>query len=50
MAFLLRVGWELGLGNDGNYSKNCEAFLESVNVVNGELLDEILSKEGAKVL
>jgi len=39
MAFLMRVGWELGLGNDGGYSRNCEEFLETVNVVNGELLD-----------
>lgn len=46
MAFLMRVGWELGLGNDGSYSRNCEAFLETVNVVNGELLDEaILEKK-----
>jgi DNA helicase-2/ATP-dependent DNA helicase PcrA len=46
MAFLLRIGWELGLGNDGHYSNNCKSFLESVNVVNGELLDEaILEKK-----
>lgn len=49
MAFLMRVGWELGLGNDGSYSRNCEAFLETVNVVNGELLDEaILEKKEAE--
>ena len=46
MAFLLRVGWELGLGNEGHYSNSCKSFLESVNVVNGELLDEaILEKK-----
>lgn len=46
MAFLLKVGWELGLKSDGGYSNNCKAFLESVNVVNGELLDEaILEKK-----
>jgi len=49
MAFLLRVGWELGLGNEGNYARNCKAFLESTNVVNGELLDEaILEKKESK--
>lgn len=42
MAFLMRVGWELGLGNDGSYSRNCESFLETANVVNGELLDEAI--------
>lgn len=46
MAFLLRVGWELGLGNEGNYANNCKSFLESANVINGELLEEtILEKK-----
>lgn len=37
MAFIMREGWSLGLG-DGNYSKNCRAFIQSVNVVYDELL------------
>ena len=49
MAFLLRVGWELGLGNEGNYANNCKSFLESANVVNGELLNEtFLEKKESK--
>lgn len=37
MAFIMREGWSFGLG-DGNYSKNCQAFIQSVNVVYDELL------------
>lgn len=39
MAFLLRVGWDLGLGKGGTYSKNCEKFLTSLSVFYAELLD-----------
>jgi DNA helicase-2/ATP-dependent DNA helicase PcrA len=38
MAFILREGWAFGLGN-GNYSKNCQAFVQSANVVYDELLN-----------
>jgi len=39
MAFLLRVGWVLGLGTGGRYSQNCENFLSSLSVFYSELLD-----------
>lgn len=46
MAFLLRIGWELGLGNGGRYSDNCKTFLDTINVVYGELIpEETLKKE-----
>ncbi|WP_135611143.1 ATP-dependent DNA helicase [Methanococcoides sp. AM1] len=38
MAFLMRVGWEIGLGKSGKYSTNCETFLNTSNVVYGELI------------
>ncbi|MGQ9702804.1 MAG: ATP-dependent DNA helicase [bacterium] len=37
MAFIMREGWSLELGDD-NYSRNCQAFIQSVNVVYDELL------------
>src|SRR3989338_5098013 len=40
MAFLLQNGWELGLGNGGNYSENCRNFLSSMEVIYNELLSE----------
>lgn len=36
MAFIMRVGWELGLNKNGKYSTNCETFLNTLNVVYGE--------------
>jgi len=39
MAFLMRRGWDLGLGRGGSYSRNCGDFLRSVNVVYNELMD-----------
>jgi len=39
MAFLFRVGWDLGLGKEGSYSKNCQLFLDTMNVVYSELID-----------
>jgi len=39
MAFLMREGWSLGLGKQGNYTKNCADFLRSVDVVYNELID-----------
>jgi len=47
MAFILREGWSLGLGQDGPYSRNCAEFLRSVDVVYDELLDR--EKLGRKV-
>jgi len=38
MAFLFRIGWNLELGREGNYSKNCRLFLDTINVVYSELL------------
>ena len=39
MAFILREGWGLGLGQGGPYSRNCAEFLRSVDVVYDEFLD-----------
>lgn len=40
MAFLMRVGWSLSLGKNGFYSTNCEAFLNTLSVVYGEMLPQ----------
>ena len=41
MAFLLREGWGLGLGNGyGNYSSACQAFLRTFNMSLDEQLYE----------
>ena len=49
MAFLFRIGWDLGLGQEGTYSKNCRLFLDTMNVVYSELLDlEDLKKQAPK--
>jgi len=47
MAFLMRVGWELGLGNNGKFSTNCEIFLNTSNVVYGELIPKNKLKKPA---
>lgn len=49
-AFLLRVGWELGLNkNGGNYTQNCRTFLKNLNVVYGELIpDKDLKKRATE--
>ncbi len=47
MAFLMRVGWELGLGNSGKFSNNCETFLNTSNVVYGELIPKNKLKKPA---
>ncbi len=39
-AFLLRVGWDLGLGKKGSYTQNCRSFMRNLNVVYGELIPE----------
>jgi DNA helicase-2/ATP-dependent DNA helicase PcrA len=38
MAFIMREGWGLGLGKNGNYAQNCRDFIRSVNVVYDELI------------
>jgi DNA helicase-2/ATP-dependent DNA helicase PcrA len=45
MAFIMREGWGLGLGKNGNYAQNCRDFIRSVNVVYDELISR---KELAK--
>lgn len=48
MAYLLRIGWNLGLGNDRrtSYSRRCADFLRCVNMVWGEMIDpEVLKKK-----
>jgi len=51
MAFILREGWGLGLGQGGPYSKNCAEFLRSVDVIYNELLDrKKLGKRAADFL
>lgn len=47
MAFLMRVGWELGLNKSGKYSSNCETFLNTLNVVYGELISRDKLKKKA---
>ncbi len=46
MAFLMRVGWRLGIHkNNGNYSKECSDFLANVNAVYSEFMNlEIVKK------
>lgn len=40
MAYIMQVGWDLGLGQNGNYSINCEDFLSTANVYYNELIPE----------
>ncbi len=40
MAYLMRVGWALGLGRSGYYATNCEDFVNSLNVYYGEMIPE----------
>ncbi|MDG6251026.1 ATP-dependent helicase, partial [Methanocalculus sp.] len=40
MAYLMRVGWALGLGRTGYYATNCEDFLNTQNVYYGEMIPE----------
>ena len=47
MAYLMRVGWSIGLTNDAHssYSKRCSDFMRCVNMVWNEMVDlETLSK------
>lgn len=38
MAYLMRVGWSMGLGKNGYYATNCEDFLNTQNVFYGEMI------------
>lgn len=50
-AFLSIVGKDLGLANTGNYIRNCKNFLETVKVVEGELIsNEILLEKSPEFL
>ncbi|NMC18729.1 MAG: ATP-dependent helicase [Chloroflexi bacterium] len=50
-AFLSIVGKDLGLANAGNYIRNCKNFLETVKVVEGELIsDEVLQENSPDFL
>ena len=49
MAFLMRIGWGLGLNVGGFYSQNCEVFLNNVNMVYSETLARSILKKGAPV-
>jgi len=40
MAYLMRVGWALGLGRSGYYATNCEDFVNALNVYYGEMIPE----------
>lgn len=44
MAFMLRHGWDFGLGGKG-YVSNCDNFLRSVSVVYDELIDNVTIKQ-----
>ena len=46
-AFLSIVGKDLGLANSGNYIRNCKKFLETVTVVEGELISEEVLRENS---
>ena len=51
MAYLMRVGWSLGLGNGGYYSTNCEIFLNTLNVYYGEMIPiETIGKHNPEFL
>lgn len=47
MAFLLREGWNLGLGKNRGYIEDCETFLRSVNVVYDGLINRQELQENA---
>jgi DNA helicase-2/ATP-dependent DNA helicase PcrA len=48
-AFLSIVGKDLGLADSGNYIRNCKNFLETVKVVEGELISEETIRENSPV-
>lgn len=48
MAFLLRIGWSLGLSKfDGSYSKVCSIFKKSVGVCYNEMIDRKLIEKSS---
>jgi DNA helicase II / ATP-dependent DNA helicase PcrA len=46
-AFLSIVGKDLGLADSGNYIRNCKNFLETVKVVEGELIPDETIQENS---
>ena len=46
-AFLSIVGKDLGLADSGNYIRNCKNFLETVKVVEGELIPDETLRESS---
>jgi DNA helicase-2/ATP-dependent DNA helicase PcrA len=46
-AFLSIVGRDLGLGDTGNYTRNCKAFLETVKVVEAERISDQILRESS---
>jgi len=50
-AFLSIVGRDLGMGDTGNYTRNCRAFLETVKVVEAERIsDQVLQESSPEFL
>ena len=49
-AFLSIVGKDLGLAESGNYIRNCKNFLETVKVVEGELIPDETLRENKKLI
>jgi DNA helicase II / ATP-dependent DNA helicase PcrA len=47
MAFLLRHGWGLGLHTGGFYTKSCEEFLNTINVIYSEQMEREKLKKHA---
>jgi len=47
MAFLMRIGWDLDINIEGNHSSKCETFLNTLNVVYGELITKEKLKQSA---
>ena len=55
MAFLLKEGYGIGLGKEelnvyGGYSRKCDAFVDTLNVVYGELIDRAVLEKKAEHL
>jgi DNA helicase-2/ATP-dependent DNA helicase PcrA len=48
-AFLSIIGKDLGLADSGNYIRNCKNFIETVKVVEGELISEETLQESSPV-
>lgn len=56
MAFLVREGYKIGFNSEeldvyGGYFRKCDVFIETLNVVYGELIDrDVLKKRAAHIL